>query len=265
MLACLASTTALALRARGSPRAPPPRACAPSGGHLFVAQGDLRRVLADAVLYPTTDAMDAEWFPDGAPGEMFERSFTLERRVQRLDNIPDGEPSVWLSWVRYQDPEPRPPAWFVGAVEQFLRDAFEWSCADGRRPLCGRQLPLLALPVVGTGDRRRPIAGDVAALIRCPRLCRDARRRAAHPKSQMLSAAQATRRRYDRLPTARCAWAALPLLEAAAHHLAASRAAAASPSSSAGVSRAAASPAGPSCCRSARAAGVGSAAERAAR
>ena len=131
MLLCLAST-ALALRCAA------PRACAPSGGHLFVAQGDLRRVLADAVLYPTTDAMDAEWFPDGAPGEMFERSFTLERRVQRLDNIPDGEPSVWLSWVRYQDPEPRPPAWFVGAVEQFLRDAFEWSCADGRRPLCGR-------------------------------------------------------------------------------------------------------------------------------
>ena len=80
----------------------------------------LRRVLADAVLYPTTDAMDAEWFPDGAPGEMFERSFTLERRVQRLDNIPDGEPSVWLSWVRYQDPEPRPPAsWPSAAARVF--------------------------------------------------------------------------------------------------------------------------------------------------
>ena len=168
--------------------------------------------------------MDAEWFPDGAPGEMFERSFTLERRVQRLDNIPDGEPSVWLSWVRYQDPEPRPPAWFVGAVEQFLRDAFEWSCADGRRPLCGRQLPLLALPVVGTGESgAKPIAGDmIAALISLLRAFVATRAvdvLLVTKSRQMLSAAQATRRRYDRLPDgALRPWAALPpSLEAAAH------------------------------------------------
>ena len=269
---CLASTTALALRARGSPRAPPPRACAPSGGHLFVAQGDLRRVLADAVLYPTTDAMDAEWFPDGAPGEMFERSFTLERRVQRLDNIPDGEPSVWLSWVRYQDPEPRPPAWFVGAVEQFLRDAFEWSCADGRRPLCGRQLPLLALPVVGTGESgAKPIAGDmIAALISLLRAFVATRAvdvLLVTKSRQMLSAAQATRRRYDRLPDgALRPWAALPpSLEAAAHRLAAlARGGRLALFLGSGVSRAAALPGWTELLSEcARAAGVGSAAERA--
>ena len=249
-------STALALRCAA------PRACAPSGGHLFVAQGDLRRVLADAVLYPTTDAMDAEWFPDGAPGEMFERASRSAARA-----APGQHTRRRAERVALVGAVPGSGAAAAGVVRR------RWlpprrSVVVRRRPasLCGRQLPLLALPVVGTGESA-PIAGDmIAALIQLlrafvatPSTC------CSSPSRGRCSVAQATRRRYDRLPDgALRLWAALPpSLEAAAHRLAA-LARGGSLFLGSGVSRAAALPGWTELLSEcARAAGVGSAAERA--
>ena len=143
-------------------RAPAPR-CA-SEGHLFVVQGDISRIVADAVLFPTRNIANPRWFPDGAPSgaEPIPRSrFTHTDRVHRVVGTPDTEPAIWLGWLWWEADGDAEFGWFLAAAEQFLQRAH----ADiGDRPdatsLCGRYLPLLALPVVGTGSSgARPVSG----------------------------------------------------------------------------------------------------------
>ena len=122
-------------------------------GHLFVIHGDVRQIMADAVLYPTRRASNPKWFPDGLPdsvrGVEISR-FSKDSRVHPVLGTPYGTPEVWLSWVLWEDGSEPPIEWYTRAAEQFLHAAYRRVCQRGP-PICERELPLLALPVIGTG------------------------------------------------------------------------------------------------------------------
>ena len=145
-------------------------------GHLFVVQGDVRRIRADAVLFPTRNVSDGKWFPNGPPkgagGVAFD-SFTPERRVQPLPGTAPSEPEIWLSWVWLADESEPPVEWFVSAAEHYLHEAYarvqqRKSSECPAATICERELPLLALPVLGTGSSgAKPKTGFLlAALVR---------------------------------------------------------------------------------------------------
>ena len=111
---------------------------------------------------------------------------------------------MWLGWFFYDGEGVPSVDWFVSAAEQYLERAFARFVRRGRRPLCDRQLPLFALPVVGTGNSgAKPIAGSVvsALLLMLTRFAAD------HPvdvclvtkSARMLSAAQSVRLRLSPL------------------------------------------------------------------
>jgi hypothetical protein len=170
---------------RSSPRSSKPQASVAGegvdgasklSGHLFVVQGDVRRIRADAVLFPTRNVSDGKWFPNGPPkgagGVAFD-SFTPERRVQPLPGTAPSEPEIWLSWVWLADESEPPVEWFVSAAEQYLLEAYarvqqRKSSECPAATICERELPLLALPVLGTGSSgAKPKTGFLlAALVR---------------------------------------------------------------------------------------------------
>jgi hypothetical protein len=106
-------------------------------------------------------------------------SFTPERRVQPLPGTAPSEPEIWLSWVWLADESEPPVEWFVSAAEQYLLEAYarvqqRKSSECPAATICARELPvkrelpLLALPVLGTGSSgAKPKTGFLlAALVR---------------------------------------------------------------------------------------------------
>ena len=123
-------------------------------GHLFVVHGDLRRILANDVLYPTQSFSHPVWFPDGPPDGAWPvepTRFTRTNRVHRVEGLADGQPCIWLSHVSWEGLSTAPVDWFLDAAEQFLESAADAAESAGTRGIGGRLLPVLALPVVGTG------------------------------------------------------------------------------------------------------------------
>lgn len=186
-----------------------PAAAAAAAGHLFVVQGDVRSVLADAVLYPTLWVNDTKWFPRGPPvgsASPSRRDFTLDRRVHRLEGTASGVPEVYLGWLRRKPRafgETDDPfeyiEWYLGAADQFLAAALVRADRSGQSPLCDRELPLFALPVIGTGSTgAKPRTGFLLSAL----LTRLASFVAANPVDivlvtktrRMFSAAQSARR-----------------------------------------------------------------------
>lgn len=185
--------------------APPPPPEEP--GHVFVVQGDLRALVADAVLYPTTSLDERKWFPDGPPvgAQCVARDeFTRERRVHMVADGGSDQPETWLGWLRYEGDDDAPVGWFTSAAEQFLRGAHAQHVRRSRPPLCDRRLPLLALPVVGTGSSgAKPMAGSLLAALLLV-LTRFAAQHAVDvvlvtKSRRMFSAAQSVRLRLDPL------------------------------------------------------------------
>ena len=188
-------------------RARPAVACAPPPGHLFVVHGDLRRIFADDVLFPTRNLSHPVWFPDGPPEgavPIDSSQFNTENRVHRVEGT--SAPNVWLSYVSWDgEDDSAPVEWFLEAAEQFLEQA----AAPRRERGCGGRLfPLLALPVIGTGGSGgKQISGSL--LTSLLELLQGFVAR--HPvdvvliaKSRpMLSAANAIRRRFETPPSVR--------------------------------------------------------------
>jgi len=166
-------------------RARPLRLSAGSG-HVFVVHGDVCRICADAVLVPTRNLNNPQWFPDGPPPGAVQPDrddFTPTRRVRRVEFADDTHalPSaadaaasaesqqIWLSHLdgrgapaeQRDDAMGRPTIeWFLGAAEQFLAAAHDELRA--RPPCHGRQTHVLAMPVVGTGrGGARSASGEV--------------------------------------------------------------------------------------------------------
>jgi hypothetical protein len=132
------------------------------GGHVFIAQGDVTKLACDAWLLPTdlrlhvTDGWrksrsleslcDPRGFlridpPDGwLEGRI--RAFELELTVAA-----DGEPRVWAVNVA----SAAEPEWAAESAREWLR-AYSRSPRARGEPAYGRSRPLLALPLVGTGE-----------------------------------------------------------------------------------------------------------------
>jgi len=152
---CLLSTAVGCRHSSIHPQAQRQGKASRSSGHLFVIHGDVRKVRADAVLYPTRSLSDRKWFPEGPPAAIHGAAvalFTQEHRVHPVHGTLPHEPEVWLGWVWWQGQGEPPVAWFVSAAEQFLAEAHARVQQRGCAPMCERELPLLALPVLGTGS-----------------------------------------------------------------------------------------------------------------
>ena len=178
----------------------------PPPGHLFVVHGDLRRIFADDVLFPTRNLSHPVWFADGPPEgavPIDPSRFSAEERVHRVEGT--SAPNVWLSYVSWDEDGTAPVEWFLEAAEQFLEQA----AAPRRESGCGDRLfPLLALPVIGTGGSGgKQMSGSLLSSLLS--LLQDFVAR--HPvdvvliakSRQMLSAANAIRRRFETPPSVR--------------------------------------------------------------
>ena len=166
-------------------------------------------ITADALLVPTKTIRERKWFPNGPPEgaqDVDPEAFTLDDRVNVVPGTGGSRtaPEVWLGWM-YWDGDGTPSVeWFVSAAQQFLARAFASFEARGTRPLAGRQLPLLALPVVGTGTSgAKPIQGSLLAAL-LEMLMRFADRQPADivlvtKSSRVFSAAQSVRARLPPL------------------------------------------------------------------
>lgn len=162
-------------------------------GHVHVISGDIMTLACDAWLLPTDEAFRVSAAFAGAagvaPDHCVEGQDWAGSRVVRLAGGRTG-PAIWLGNVGLSDVSVE---WHVGVIEPFVKRAKE--------DLAGvPQMPLLALPVVGTGEGG--MAADKGAiyqallpeLLRCARehevdlvlVCRDRR---------SYSAAQRVRRR----------------------------------------------------------------------
>ena len=133
-------------------------------GHVFVVHGDICHICADAVLIPTRNLNNKQWFPNGPPPGAVapdRHAFTSERRVIDVMTAQTKRPQLWLGHLdgRYAPPELRDDVlgrprleWFLEAAEQFLLGAHDdLLLKRPRPPRNGRQKHVLAMPVVGTG------------------------------------------------------------------------------------------------------------------
>ena len=132
--------------------------------HVFVVHGDICHICADAVLIPTRNLNNKQWFPRGPPPGAVapdRHAFTTERRVIDVMTAQTTRPQLWLGHLdgRYAPPELRDDVlgrpnleWFLEAAEQFLQGAHDDLLLNrARPPRNGRQKHVLAMPVVGTG------------------------------------------------------------------------------------------------------------------
>lgn len=129
-------------------------------GHVFITRGDLTRLSCDAWLLPTSARVHVTrgW-----------RSRLNDRQVRKLEELQPELPEAWRRYggrVLPLNPDEKsheaPRIWLVNvggrsdtAVEWYIegvRQFLDVVARDlPRHPLNGRALPLVALPVVGTG------------------------------------------------------------------------------------------------------------------
>lgn len=133
-------------------------------GHVFVVHGDITRLACDAWLLPGG--------VEGVPGETWQGSVANEpaeavpedfgrsgRRVVRWRPLAPGAPAPYLTDVGGS--RGTPITWYLDAVREFVDRASR--DLQNAEPRNGRSRPLVALPLVGTGQGgKRREAGAVA-------------------------------------------------------------------------------------------------------
>jgi len=120
-------------------------------GHVFVVNGDLTRIACDAWLLPTDAGFDIEnpWataigLPTGRCAKHFE-AWRDGERVRLTDRGDPEGPAIWLGDIgRYGESA----AWYVQGAAAFVEEAAN---SVNSAPRSGRVVPLLAMPLVGTG------------------------------------------------------------------------------------------------------------------
>jgi hypothetical protein len=137
----------------------------PVAGHVFITQSDLTRLRCDAWLLPTDSSLTVEPFwlrlaPSGirrpTQGGQLRLEATAswkkgETRVRKLSEWPAGgpEPQTWL--VNVGGAPGTPVEWYLEGVRQFVAAAArDLAALEG--PGSQRALPLVAMPLVGTGQ-----------------------------------------------------------------------------------------------------------------
>ena len=137
-------------------------------GHLFIVRGDIRRLACDAWLLPC-DARGRpheKWLlPETPlpPAPNLPASWNRgESRALPVGWSPGPGAGPWL--VNVEGSDDTPPEWYVEGVRQFL-EAVRPS-VDDRPRWFPRERPLVALPLVGTGEGGgRDRAGQILALL----------------------------------------------------------------------------------------------------
>jgi hypothetical protein len=117
-------------------------------GHTFVLRGDLRRLLADAWLLPADKGLNISrsWRGHAPDVDLISLPADWDHDGTRVAKVPGTQPVCWIANVgRYR----QPPEWYAEAARQFIRHAAD--DLAGNAPATGRPVPLLALPLVGTG------------------------------------------------------------------------------------------------------------------
>lgn len=123
------------------------------GGHVFVVRGDVTALACDAWLVPSDDACNVE--------PIWHRALEVEARP--LETLGRG-PVTAVSWPHRQ----RRP-WLVDVVDDARRIdnaalALESAAREVDEPANGREKPLIALPLIGTGGGgARSFAGQVVS------------------------------------------------------------------------------------------------------
>lgn len=117
-------------------------------GHVFVINGDLTRVACDAWLLPTDEAFnvtDAFGRCVGLPGggSLASQLPRWGTERVRLHGATSARPAIWLGNIGAFG---RDTAWYLEAIEEFIREAAAAAVPSAGRP------PLLAVNLVGTGD-----------------------------------------------------------------------------------------------------------------
>ena len=135
-------------------------------GHVFVVRGDLRALACDAWLLPTDRSVyvSASW-AQGLRGCVPQPPDDWRDdgcRAFAVPGKPRERPMPWL--VNVGRTPGTPVGWYMDGVRQFLRAA--GAAALARGALYDRARPLLALPLVGTGEGGAGrVAGEVAATL----------------------------------------------------------------------------------------------------
>jgi hypothetical protein len=124
-------------------------------GHVFIVRGDLSRFACDAWLMPCDFRTQplAGYFPPGYTGPRTGRRFDeVGPRTQRFAGWPDRWPQPWLTNTGGANlPDLFPVGWYMDAVAEFLKDAGQEVSTAGYAARAPRALPLLAMPIIGTG------------------------------------------------------------------------------------------------------------------
>jgi len=137
-------------------------------GHVFVVHGDLMSLACDAWLVPGGNG----------PGQTWKRALPRERLPRPARWGQPGTPRACLLGEA-EPPEPLPflcdivsvddrhdPTWWVDGARDFVRVAARTLVGRGRAPVFGRALPLLALPLVGTGGGGAThLSGELVGLL----------------------------------------------------------------------------------------------------
>lgn len=123
-------------------------------GHVFIVQGDLRRLACDAWLVPVGQEARPEphwlqWPPGARPAPEFTPSQEWREgrsRTLQVEPWARGMSPPWL--VHVGGTRDTRVGWFVEGVEEFFAKVARQ--LDGTQPRHGRERHLVALPVVGT-------------------------------------------------------------------------------------------------------------------
>lgn len=130
-----------------------------SPGHVFVTRGDLTGLACDAWLLPTdrVRTVTRPWWGH-LPNPLPPAPAGWGDRVRAAPLRADGT-GPWLTDVG--GTPGRPVRWYVEAVTQFVEGAARHLTGGG---VHGRERPLVAMPMVGTGaGGARTVSGDMAA------------------------------------------------------------------------------------------------------
>jgi len=123
-------------------------------GHLFVVRGDLTRLACDAIVLPCDDRLNITkvWQPllppDLVPGDISDwLRLPAEHLVGNVVRLPkrDAKRQVWAVLTTPTDTDASPET----VVERIVLGI--QSAAEDLDPQDGRHLPLIAMPLVGTG------------------------------------------------------------------------------------------------------------------
>lgn len=129
-------------------------------GHVFIVRCDITKLACDAWLAPCDRRAKprGHFTPSFWKGPFKGEPFQSGERVQKLRDCPENCPQPWL--VDVGGTKETSVQWYIEGVAKFLEDVKK--DLANKKPLMGRTIPLVAMPVVGTaGGGALEKAGEI--------------------------------------------------------------------------------------------------------